>query len=775
MKPFAPSTFAVLILLAANPVAMQAAERPTGFIPLGYRPLVALTKDEGLLAHWSAESKSRIGLIETAGGKQRTGLPVPDSLNLLHLQFAHDTGFLYAVSDTGKAVVWKGREAPQVVQLEGVNQLSGTIAVDKQGKRLIYAGKSDVSGQTGAAWNLTDGALIHSWSGDPAIGAAFSHDGSQGVIAEEQRIKSYDFDSDEESQVTELNKVAREFLVSSTGRYICLIGSERATILDTVTMKTDYVEASPGVKVMFSPKDDRLVVAHSADRGRRIEVWSLRGGIRDLALEKEVSGRLADPVGLSATALVFHTREDKYALRVEEFSELRHKLIGYDSGVLRQVVGSGYDAAVSMLSINHDGTLIACGLAGQTVALWTTAAPIHGFREQKQRNAPRVPEMRTADRCLGMARFDVAASSGQFVGNQGALLLTFIDGTKGVLPTSLAFPQDNLLTIRYRDWQRSSSRELSDMDFSPRGDKLAVALLNGVSIAEVSTGRELQFFPHSSFFAKFDSRGEKVFCVGRSQHGVASLTTRNYISMRDFGTPSPATPGGRIATGFRIQGEPVALDVDAGRQVRTFAGREVRSSFGNTAVSEDGRTFILAGTVKRAGSGRDMVQLEIYDIASGDLKVSMQTEALSVPFLFILNDSQTAVVGTRHRVAVYDTRRRRVLQIIPDEKYRDDGRSKQQEIRTIEELRQEHLYWLDYFMPFSGRELFIQAVDVRESADRVLIAEHSRSSVWQLSTGELLWMGDMPGGDVSVAKLSPNGKVIAIGKKSGEVHLQRIP
>ena len=57
----------------------------------------------------------------------------------------------------------------------------------------------------------------------------------------------------------------------------------------------------------------------------------------------------------------------------------------------------------------------------------------------------------------------------------------------------------------------------------------------------------------------------------------------------------------------------------------------------------------------------------------------------------------------------------------------------------------------------------------------LLIAEYSRPSVLRLSTGDLLWMADMPGGEVSVSKLSPDGKVIAIGKKSGEVHLQRFP
>ena len=55
-----------------------------------------------------------------------------------------------------------------------------------------------------------------------------------------------------------------------------------------------------------------------------------------------------------------------------------------------------------------------------------------------------------------------------------------------------------------------------------------------------------------------------------------------------------------------------------------------------------------------------------------------------------------------------------------------------------------------------------------------LIGEHSRASIWQLSTGELLWMGGIRGGEVSVSKLSPDGKAIAIGKKSGEVQLQRI-
>lgn len=49
------------------------------------------------------------------------------------------------------------------------------------------------------------------------------------------------------------------------------------------------------------------------------------------------------------------------------------------------------------------------------------------------------------------------------------------------------------------------------------------------------------------------------------------------------------------------------------------------------------------------------------------------------------------------------------------------------------------------------------------------------SRYWRLSTRELLSLEDVPEDEVSVAKLSPNGKVNAIGTKSGDVHLRRIP
>jgi len=773
MKPQSLLPLASLVFLAGQMIASYGAELPEGFTPLGSLPLVAISSGEKLLAHWTSENANEIGLVEIETGTKRTGLQLPEPMELLHLHFAHGSGFIYAVSETGKVVIWKGREAPEIIQLEEVTEIAGKVIIDRQGTRLLHVGRSSVNYQTAAIWDIGSGKLIHSWKDSPFIGAAFSKDESRAMLATKNSISAYQFENEEESTVTEMDGSAYQLQVSPSGRYVCAIGDTRATVVDTVTLESDYVESSPGMKLHFGGEDEHLIVAHSTERNRRIEVWKLKDGISNLILEKEIGGRLADPIGVSKAGLVFHTRESEMALRLELFGEPEYRMVGYDSTMLREVAGDrNYAATITMLSINEEGTLVATGLAGKSLALWATNIPIYGFKTINQRNAPRVPETRYGDRCIGTFNFEAPVSSAKFLGKKGSILLTFVTGTQGLLFHPTAFPQTNIITKRYRSWERYASRELKDLDFSPQGDKLAVAVSPGVSILQVETGQELQFFPYSSFFSRFNSRGDNVLCIGQSQHGIGSLVTKNYISMRDFGQAGPPTPGARTATGITIANKHAVLDLDAGRQVRTFEGREVKR-ISRVAISQDGKTFALAGSVNRLGRPPTM-QLEVFDVGTGELKVSMETEAKYISELFVLNDGYTVVLRTRDRVAVFDTRRRRALRVIPDEMYRDYGDDRTVEIRTFDEFRKSP-GWLHEYIPIRGQQFFIEAMDLREAADRILIAEPSRVTIWRLSTGEQLWMGDMPGGEVSVAKLSPNGKVIAIGKKSGDVHLQRIP
>ncbi len=455
---------------------------------------------------------------------------------------------------------------------------------------------------------------------------------------------------------------------------------------------------------------------------------------------------------------------------VQDFGGGEPVIAAYNSGLLDDSIGR-YDSSATVIQMTPRGTRVALGLADGTFGVWATDATINGFAPKESSRDPRIQVESRGSRCLGIFSLPSPPTEAKFIGNQGSMLIDLIDGSKYLAVGPLAFPPSAVATLRYRGWKSYSRLILNQVDFSPDGKLLAVALDEGLSIVNVATGKEQEFYPHGCFVARFGSSGNKVFCVGQRQHGIADLRRRTFVPINDLGSATGRFSTPRLVTNFSVDKRGVLVEADTGRVVNYF-NADLIDQVMQYGVSENGDYFIMAGR----GRGQRKIHFEVYGTRDGKPIASMESQNTGLIGCHVLSDGQTAIVGSGSRTAMYDIRRRRLLRTIPDEKYRDEENKENRERGYVGGTLNMLAVGtdLDSLFTLRGRAVNATSMCVNEAAGRVLLAEYTRASIWDLHTGDLIWLGDFDKGKVASAALSPDGSVVAIGKEHGEVHIQRI-
>jgi WD40 repeat protein len=285
----------------------------------------------------------------------------------------------------------------------------------------------------------------------------------------------------------------------------------------------------------------------------------------------------------------------------------------------------------------------------------------------------------------------------------------------------------------------------------------AIGVDNGISVVATATGQEESFFQADSFRLRFNSLGNKIMAIGSSQRGIADLTGNRYIKLGDYGKPRASNAGDRLVTGFSVDNGVVVLNAENGETVRIIKGQEI-PRFNMAGVSSNGKYFVMSG--QNSNSRSRNIHIETYDLESGELKGSMETENSGVNFASILNDGNTVLLGSSRGLAKYDVRRRRLLNVIPPEGMR------------TKELKKDSSWEVGF--DIDGVYLNVHNMAINEQADLVALAENTRITAWRLSTGDFLWRSETEPGNVTEIEITEDGKRVAILKEKGELYVMPI-
>lgn len=763
----------LLICFVAATFSFARADLPPGFTELGNDSLFDVSPDGKQVAYWNPAKANQIQTLAVDSGQAVHSYPLEEGTALVSLQYRASDGALCGITSKGRFWSWTEVNAPNSVDLEEVESLSGSFEISRSGKILLQSGPANEDGVGGNVWNLETGERIHAFQGGDSLLTTFSSDEQKVFFVRPKGVTYWDKGTDEEQQIRDFRARLESAQKCPNGRYILGMSRERVELIDVVAGEVDYMDGSAGMSAKFSGTGDRVVIAQGRDNDYKIDVWSLGEGIDDLAFEREYRGRKADPVSVGESEVLYYGHSDQRSLFLQDLGGGDPRLIGFNSGLLQEFRSL---PPVTSLDVSPRGTRIAVGLANDTLGVWATDIPKTVFERTTGRNPRRIQRQRHGNRCLGVLSLPSTPTDVRFVGESGSMLITSVDGNTHFVAAPVSLPEELTSIVKYRpEGLRSSSMKLEYVDFSPDGKRLAVALAEGVSVVDVATGKEVEFFPHKFFKVWFDSKGEKIFGVGTQKHGIIDLRRRTFVPMQNFGQPTKQLTGARLGTDFYlIDLGGVVVEADSGRVVNYIPGEQVKR--GKQGLSPDGKY------VANAGKGRtgSKIILEVTEVETGNIVVSMETQNASLNSVAMLNDGRTAVIGYQNGAAFYDTRRRRLTALIPDERYRDvDDRANQTDRnRALPSIVQRPRVNPDdierYFM-LNNVLVNVQSMALNEASQQILLAESSRVSVWNSETGNLMWMGSLERERVASCALSPDGSTIAIGKQYGEVHLHRIP
>lgn len=748
------STLALALLIIFMPSSANC-ETTQGVINLGSNSRSSISPSGKVLAYWKP-GNSYMQLLATDTGKESGRLELGEGEELQHLAFCKADGRLCGVTTTGKVYFWAGRVAPEVIQLEleTDQKLFGAMRLSDSGTQLVEARRRGAGNSNLAAWALPTGKSMKIPRMDEVIEFAWSADERRLFLVQRSGAAYWEKDAEDLTPLDGEFQNIQAVEISPTGRYLaCASTADRIFLIDTNSGDSDYVESSPNAQVTFSSDGTRLVVAQGKEKDLKIEVWSLGSALKDLTFEREYRGSRALPIAVGQSKLVYVTYDDDDTLFVDDFL----------AGSPTQSIGSETtymsERDVTMLGISPGGDRVLLGTSANVIVAWLTNVTINGFDDKEAQRRRRIQIERSDSRCAGAVRLPSPPVAAQFVGDKGSFMTTLIDGDTYLVVGPSLFPDTGGMTLRYRPWLSYGSREIHQVDFSPKGDRVAVALAEGLSIVDAKTGKEIQFYDKSCFVARFDSRGDRVFCLGKSQHGIANLTTATYTPMASFGETTIATADPRFASGFVIDRKNVVVEASTGRAINRFQGDMVQG--GLASVSDNGKFFFMVGS----GRGGRQTMMELFDIDGTKPLISMESDLQGYMGCQILSDGRTGIIANRNRVAIYDLRRRRLERALPDDRYRDEEQKQRIERDGAK---------VDHYFMLNKAEMLIDAIDVHEPTGRIVLAERSRVSVWDIKSGDLIWLGDLVHGDVASVAFSPDANRIAVGKKNGELHIQDI-
>lgn len=739
---------------------------------LGSQAITTLSPDGNTLASWSPEKANSVDIISTESGKILSTLSVPPEKKLKDIRFGSTNKSLSSVTTDGTFLSWQSNAQPQSVPLEEANLLSGITSSDKSYSVVAHAGPPDVNGFVGQVWDTGTGKLIHQFKGKEEGLIVVSPDGKKVFLFAKDGNRFWDSERREELPLNDVGSPSKMAIHKSPNfRFAAFLSNDRIWVIDTLSAEYEYIDGSGEVELAFTSSSDNLIVSHGNGRNLAIEVWSVGDSLSDLAFLKEYAQRSTNKFAVGRTHIAYQTSRDGYSLTVQNIQGGEPIRLAYQSRHVRRSSGK-YKNAVACLRLSDDGSRCAIGMLDGTLSVWTSEAPVQGFATNTRSQSARQASLRSGSRCLGELQIDGEISTVDFIGDNYSLLVGTTSGQKYLAPGSYHFPIDAVAGIRYRRWETYGREQVNHVDFSPDGKMVAVALDQGLSVIDSTSGAELDFFPQSCFLTRFDETGKKVLAVGSRESGIADLQTKSFSPIKSFGQPTRSPDGKRLLTGFSIDQGGVLAEAGTGNVVNYFKGDSFSSAM-QYAVSENREFFMIAG---RASKGDNRIHFEVQKVVDNSLVASIRSDNTTLIGCHVFSDGKTVLLGTTTGAVLYDLRRRRVLKTIPEERYRDDPAYVRRASDSIDApfMSQALRQATEGQFLLKGHEMNVQRVTVNEASGRVLFAEPARATMWDIDSGNLIWTSEFDSGRVASVAISSDGNRVAIGKEVGDVQMQRL-
>ena len=750
--------FLILVFVTASPITLAGTDEPFGIVELGQNAFFTVSSTGKEVAYWNPQNPADVVVLDTNTGETLRKSNLDTKSELLWLGYLGDGIRLCAVSASG-TLITTSMDSPALHQsLDEPPIEGGSFALSGDGEYLAYAG------QRLQIWEVRTGKSLISLQTDTGVYASFSQTGDIALLLDGRSARFWKRaeNSLKEIQVNLDGKVKLP-VRSHSGRYVAATTKDRILLFDLKNQDYDFIGATEHDRVVFDESDTVFAVVRSVldDNRTTVDTWKLGATLTDRFDLRSFIGR---PSGVS-------TYRDGVVLCWEQYPAGALSLHDFHTDKSTLLM-----SPVWLSNENFKNQKVCAELLkGTELALVATESGVLSLwdlnsrqvdidNNQKGRKA--AAELRDAA-CRGAVFVSKPISELFAINSSGSAIIKSPEGHTFLVPAAVSFPEVTTINLELSTGINFPGNG-TPLEFSRDAQKLAVTADNFVYVLDTKTGLPQRDFLGDYFSAAFSPDETKLLLLGERNSALADLSSGKLAVLPEFGglQPTGNFRGGRlIAANFkptaRHQETKALIDVATTELVRVVTldklwQTQVRLNSDSTVMSVLGHKLIYDSYVDLidARTGKGIGVMEIPDGLS----------RLSIP---LKQDHNVGVISKRG-LATFDLKSKQLKLLIP---YTQNWLSQHPELSSSEVfLRDDDSYSkprkeredFDSEYIFFGTTFYVLTGDISEKAGVCVLLERGRLSLWNLTNGDLLWVGYGTDAKPISAAFSPDGNLVAV-------------
>lgn len=748
--------FLILVFVSASPMTLASTDERFGIVELGQDALFTVSPTGKEVAYWSPENPADVVVLDTDTGETLRKSSLDAKTELLWLRYLDDGIRLCAVTASG-TLITTNMDSPALHQsLDEPPIEGGSFAMSGDGEYLAYAG------QRLQIWEVRTGRSLISLKTDTGMHASFSQAGDIALLLDggSARFWRRAENSLEEIQVN-LGDEVKLPVRSHSGRYVAATTKQRILLFDLLNQDYDFIDATEHDRVFFNESDTVLAVvrSESEDNKTSVDTWKLGANLTDRSFLRSFIGR---PNGLSTYrdgVVLCWGHDTAKTLSLHDFRTDNTTLLMSPVSLSNETFPR-QKVCVELLK----GTKLALvATESGVLSLWDlNSRQVDIDNDQQERKA--ATELRDAA-CRGAVFVSKPISELFAINASGSAIVKSPEGHTFLVAAAKRFPEVTTLNLEFST-DVIFFPDGRPLDFSHDAQKLAVTADNFVYVLDTKTGFPQREFPGDYVSVAFSTDAKKLLLLGQVKSALADLSSGKLAPLPKFGSPTGNFRGGRlVAATFKSTAEyyetKALFDVETAELVNVVTLEKLWKT--QARLNSESTVMSVLGNKNGFDSFVDLIDVKTGK-GTGVMEIPDGLSHLCIP---LKQDHNVGVISNRG-FATFDMKAKQLKSLIPYTRY---WLSQHPELTSREVfLRDDHSYSapdklgedFTFKYTFFGTEFYVLTGDISEKAGVCLLAERGRLSLWNLTNGDLLWVGYGTDAAPRSAAFSPDGNLAAV-------------